>query len=121
MLTSNVENPPPVQNNNDTDTDHDEDPDIAEMERMTALQEEHDREDEDGVHLRTKQISLMSTSAHTNPTTQMHERMKRINRCDCECDCGRNQFLKCMVSLTYRTVCIPSFGSRSECFHHVLI
>ena len=52
MLTSNVENPPPVQNNNDTDTDHDEDPDIAEMERMMALQEEHDREDEDSVHLR---------------------------------------------------------------------
>ena len=60
MLTSNVENPPPVQNNNDTDTDHDEDPDIAEMERMTALQEEHDREDEDSVHLRKKQISLMA-------------------------------------------------------------
>ena len=52
MLTSNVEDPPPVQNNNDAGTDHDEDPDIAEMELMMALQEEYDREDEDSVHLR---------------------------------------------------------------------
>ena len=47
MAVPNVQDPPPVQNNNDTNTDHDEDPDIAEMERMMALQEEHDREDED--------------------------------------------------------------------------
>jgi hypothetical protein len=71
MLTSNVEDPP-VQNNNDAGTDHDEDPDIAEMERMMALPEEHDREDEDSVHLRKKQISLMAASTHTSPSTQMH-------------------------------------------------
>ena len=43
---------PRYRTNNDAGTDHDEDPDIAEMERMMALQEEHDREDEDSVHLR---------------------------------------------------------------------
>ena len=59
---------------------------------------------------------MMAASAHTNPTTQMHERIKRINRCDCECECecGRKSIIKVhvIIDIPYRASHLLEVGPR---------